>query len=451
MDDLMELRKHLSYAREHSGQILFPTQYQHLYERYDSLNFSGNSTSNSNIQRLLVEAESFARLCEAGEVFFQDIIHLRERAIEQGAENYAPESFQDAEQQFQKAVNLFLKGKMPFSEIEKLRKMYQKAEFVTIRDYLLGEFRISLRESEEMGAQKYVPRTYSLARRLLSQIERLVSREQYNNESLYQKTEQLEATLKVLHKFQKLLVYLEQSPENRESFLIELETFLSNIREKLPDSETDLGNDFQQNFTDLEAEIEALSKRVNFLVSEIQTLREDKLKLEKELWKKSSESERTTFLQRKISNILVNTRFPVEQDQNILRISIDSIQFVDNTSTLKPTTIAMVNEVARLLKEFPFTPVVVLYVEQIPADLPQQPDLLMKRALTIRKVLAQKSLSSENQIMVDARYQRIENASASLNGYVEVTINLNEYLENFPFGVENPTNIPSSHSQSTSE
>jgi len=322
--------------RFNRGDVLFPEKFARYRAEFDDLKTMSNqqiatSEETENISRLRKNLEELNTQAESIKPHFSDILEVRDDALENGANDFAPAAFNDAEESLlklaQKSVDK-ISGDFQARKNEIMAK-YRKAQFEAIGNNLLSEVRILIKESEDLDASKYAPRTYTLVKDLLAEVNAILANQEYENPELKQKAAQLSEESLHLLSIVQLAQKIRSSDDALESYLLDLESEIDQMAEPL-NSQPEFGNGVKralENLTNLINEQQALkaslNERVKVLSDSVRYLYDENLKLMGQLQHRSDITEQTRRLNQELSPFGVKTI----QENNHITLRTNGIRF----------------------------------------------------------------------------------------------------------------------------
>ena len=322
--------------RFNRGDVFFPEKFARYRAEFDELKTVSNqriptpeeaenlNRLRENLQELNVQAESL-------KPYFSDILDIRDDALENGANDFAPRAFNDAEESFlklaQKSVDK-IPGDFQARKNEILAK-YRKAQFEAIGNNLLSEVRILIKESEDLNASKYAPKTYTLVKNLLAEVNTILANQEYENPELKQKAAQLSQESLHLLTIVQLAQKIRSSDDALESYLLDLENDIDQMAEPF-NYQPEFGNGVKRalenlsNLINEQQELKAsLNERVKVLSDSVRYLYDENLKLMGQLRHRSDITDQSRRLNQELSPYGVKTI----QENNHITLRANGIRF----------------------------------------------------------------------------------------------------------------------------
>ncbi len=260
-----EIEDLLISIRLNRGDILYSDSFNTYNQTFQRLqqDESGRAVTDAErnkLQQIEYKLREINQATEKVRPYFSSIFAARDKAISDGASDFAPQLFRRAESSLQKAA-IQLRNEVSSNVDEKLTKilnLYRKAHFQAIQNKLLSEVRILIEESKDLDAEKYAPRTYLMVTELLSEVENILNRNQFNNPNLQDKAAQLSEESQHLLYITQLANDIESHDANFEDYILKLENLVA---------ETAALFDYEPNFSQ---GIEPVLENIEISVQELQ-------------------------------------------------------------------------------------------------------------------------------------------------------------------------------------
>lgn len=422
---LVQLERLIATLKIHLGDVLYPDLYSRFQNELERLREANAASSDpTQIDALTNDLQQWTEIAAQTQKALSDVLEARERAINIGAENLSTNTFQNAEKSLQSAAEN-LQNQRNTRSAQKARDLYQQAEQEAIRDKLLGEVRILLHESAELGAETVAPNQFQKTQQLLRDVENLLSRKNPPFMQLTQKSQQLIENARQLLFLVHQLKPLQHSNIAQETFLTDLQ---SEFRILAKDLFTTIrfDEDLSAVFKDLRAAIANVQQQNQDLIQRNAELIEENRILTRELAAHLTASARQELLQGKVERMLA--RFPgkIEQQNGFLSLKMDSVKFNPGSYDLSPQSLSNLNDAVLLLNEFSESPVIVRYVQVSSENLIQVQQLANWRAETICEYLHRMDVySSRNYQPLGLIYKPDSNSGTTEK--LEILIDLQHY------------------------
>lgn len=165
---------------------------------------------------------------------FANSLNAREDALSAGANLYAKELWDEAEQQFREAAEQLEKGDRDdsYQESVKAITIYRKAELSAIKTDLFEETRNLLKKADEMDVEDKAPKTLKKAKSLLAEAEKQLETNRYDMD--YPRTLAKQAKYEANHAIflYKTIQIMEDNKQELEDVILGLEEPLITIAAK---------------------------------------------------------------------------------------------------------------------------------------------------------------------------------------------------------------------------
>ena len=179
----------LSDANKARASLLAPTFYARGAEYYrraeGTLAGRGNIESiRKDLDRATAAFREAAQQATLARATFESTLKAREDAMSVGAESYASEEWGQAKQTFTEAAVRLEKGRLERAQQEgySAELLFRDAELTAIKANYLNETRSLLEKAREAKADRYAPRSYQDASRLLAEAEASLSESRYDTD-----------------------------------------------------------------------------------------------------------------------------------------------------------------------------------------------------------------------------------------------------------------------------
>lgn len=426
---IQSLERLLVELKANSGDILYPTVYQNLHSEVAELRGPGSDLASpeghANLNRLHHELSNWIELTRHTQKFFSDVLDARERALSLNAENLSSGIFQQAEVQLQLAAEHFRKQKNSDAAV-KAKALYQRAEREAIRDHLLGEVRILLHESAELGAEEFTPKLYQQNRIMLSEVESMVFGKRRQPLELSRKSRALLADARKLLFMVQVINPLYQHKSNAEIFLTDLLDQLKLLGKTL-EAPLDFEKGMSELFATMQTAVENLRQENRLLAGRNARLEEDNLQLETNLLSYKSFSEQQQFREQRVNRVKSLFKDRAEERNGFLAIRVDSIAFSGEQSLL-PEATRHLNRVLQILRDFAHHPMIVRYMIDADTGVLRQQQFATARAAAVRDYIRQQPLFARTPIQALGLVYKAGGNEVNATGQLEILVDLAAYL-----------------------
>lgn len=433
---LAKIQSLMAELQAQQADVFFPAKFQKFQTQVEEIqnspdNFEWESHINQ-IQNLERDLENWLAKIQNVRQFLNGPLIARERAIRIGAEDFAGDYFTGAEIKLRSAAEQYQAGKL--SQASNLsmeaEDAYQRAEFQTIRNNLLGEVRILLQESIDLQAEKLAPRSYRHTQNLLAEVENLVERERFDDLQLSQKSRELYGSAKHLLSLTRILSAMHQAPENAESFILALEEELTTLANQLGEilqSEDDpdaILAKTQIAARNLKQEKEQLEERN-------QRLELEKRELEREFFKNKSLGDQRNYLDGKIKRVKVMLDGAVEKQDRFLTLKFEPFAFNGVERSINSTNPEQLAKLLDALSEFSGCPLLMRYFQPEVKPTALNRTLANERAEAVKKYLKSYLLFYDTTIQAVGIVYDASQSGSDSHPYLEVRVDIEGY-----FGLE---------------
>ncbi len=435
---LQDLKKYITTFQSYEGELFYPEVFRECRADLDEIFRAAQTPAQSpdfqnQIKELANRLRYWVVVCTDARSYFESLLSVRQRVVENGGEMYAEKAFQEGDKNLRDAARLFQEGRMEatLKLMHDAEVHYRTAEYTAIRNNLLGQVRILLRESEDLNAIQNAPQTYHRVQVMLADVERQVKQTRITDEALSQEAQQLMFYAKHLLTMTRTVEILKKEPGNMEAFLLELEQSMQSLAQEL---ETTPGwnGSYEDIFAQLIQAAELQHKSISALKAEKEQLEIRELTLEKEFLKGSNVTERQQYLQKKLDRIKSDFPFVLVEEGNWIHFRVDSIRFHEETNQFTTQGKAQLRKLSNMLEEFPYTPIIVRVVETVPTALSDAPKSIMKHVQTIKEILYEDLIDAEKYINVVYELQRVQSGTIASALTIKVEVDLNAYLSALP-------------------
>jgi len=361
----------LSDANKARASLLAPTSYASGAEYYrraeGTLARRGNIESiRKDLDRATEAFRDAAQQATLAGTTFESTLKAREDAMSVGAESYASAEWNQAKQTFAEAAVRLEKGSLERAQQEghSAELLFRDAELTAIKANYLNETRSLLEKAREAKADRYAPRSYQEASRLLAEAETSLSENRYDADrprSLAQT-----ARHSALHAI--YIAGLEADIRDKqltlEDVLIEWEGSIGKIAQTL-DTPVHFDNGEAAAITQIEKEVIALlseTRRLDAALEERQvqldTLIQETASMER-LSKLVARQERQKQRLAKVEALFGSDEATVLRQQDSIILRMISLNFNVGKADLRDEHEGLLNNLRFALAEFPESNIVV--------------------------------------------------------------------------------------------
>jgi OOP family OmpA-OmpF porin len=227
-------------AKSMQADLLIPTEYNRGIENYkDAEKYYADKKGVEKIEESLVEAVNhFNRAADfsvSAKLVFANSLNARADALSAGADRFAKEMWNEAEEVFNRAAKELEKGDRDdsYEYSTEAIEIYRKAELTSIKTDLLDETRAYLEKADDMKVDREAPKTIKKAESLLAETEKELETNRYDMD--YPRILAKQAKYEVLHAIalDNTISEMDDRDMEMEDVILKYETPLIKIAEKM--------------------------------------------------------------------------------------------------------------------------------------------------------------------------------------------------------------------------
>lgn len=442
-DDYSQIESLMLTLRAFQADILFPEVFQNFQNEIESFRNPGSDTNweaGSNDKETLRQSlEQWISRADKTQQFLKDALAARQRAIEAGSEEFAPEVFRDAESHLHNAADIYQKGNSTRAlHLSKEAEMlYRKAEFQSIRNNLLGQIRIQIQEAKDMRAEELVPKSYQYTAKLLAEVETLIEKNRFDDLQLSQKSRDLYTSAKHLLYLARTANFISQAAGNTETVMLRLEERLTLLVNQLNETPTAIKG-AEELLAQLQLSAQNLLLAGERLEKRNQQLELENRELERELLTYKSLSDQRLELERKIKQVSVILEENVEKQGQFLTLKIDPFIFDGEGSEISSADPAQLAKLMDALHEFYGYPLLIRFVQPSNGTLAYYQSLASRKAQSIVEYIRSHLLFGDTAIQSAGVAYAPGESGFQPASFLEIRIDLGNYpgLEQHTSGTE---------------
>ena len=349
----------LARLRSENGHILFPSIYRSFQKQLEA-GVSGDSLVSLSPEvrnQLRVELETWVQISRQASEFLADVLEVRREAMALQAGDFAPEAFERAERGLQRAARLYHQNqhKKARQMGDEALELYRKAQAEAIRNRLLGEARIFLQESKDLGADTYAPRTVALVEQVLNRVETLLNNGRYDDPELMRQSRLLEEQAKHLLMLMQVIRRFQREKAGAEAYLLDLEHGLDSLSSLL-DYQPRYSAGLPEVLSELTDALRSLKKELTQLREENRRLKAQNQTLRRQIDRLEAQLDRKQRLISRIERIAETLKplgVRVEQQGNQLVLGVDNLPFAPGSSAIPSSEQTRLRAIVQALGEFP--------------------------------------------------------------------------------------------------
>lgn len=296
-----------------------------------------------------------------GEVLFKEVLEAREDALVAQAPDFASTEFEEAENKFLDASNRLEKGDLngARNRIPKILDAYGQAEFVAIRESIIGNVRDLFKKAEDRNVKKNAPLTMREAKTLYDEVLVILNGDRYAKTNAREIATKAAYEIKHAMYLADVIEKLKKDEKNWEKLIRDFEDRLDHVASELGfEGEFDKGlakteNDVVLAIQNLKEENKTLKEDLSSLQTESEELRQKIQQYEKtvvsELEKKKEREEKL----KKIEKIFTRDEAQVILSENQLIMRLYGLTFGSGSTVITPEHFMLLTKVMRALRVFP--------------------------------------------------------------------------------------------------
>jgi outer membrane protein OmpA-like peptidoglycan-associated protein len=418
--------------RSSFGDILYSDQYFELKQIYQNLKerTKGRDLTeieNRDANEIFSKFEKIKSDAETSRPYLSSVLKAREEALANNSEDFAPVEFQKAENELRDIANR-LRSENPARVENKIIESFQlfrQAQFQAIRNKLLSEVRILVRESQDLEADKLTPRTLNLVLELLQDVENILDRKEFNDPSLQDKAVQLSAESQHLLYLVQITRRVQRDDAALEDFLLKLEdsvrkiALLLNYDPQFSDGISSVLSDIQSSIRGLQEENFRLSEANQFLKDSLLEKNNEIINLKNNLADKDDFAKKVELLQNKVHEYGVS----VWQQGNEIILRLTEIQFEPGKITMTDEVKFVLEIIGRSIREFPNSKILVRIGQEAVGNTDYNISLALQRAKSAALILQSAGYIADGRLHSEGIL--LPKSSPNRSAILEIIINMN--------------------------
>ncbi len=348
--------------RLNRGDVLYPEDYYKSKQLFEELksNTAGRQLTNDEEQtahQLYLRFKRIDAASEALKPYFSSVFAARDEAIADGAEDFAPDIFNEAESGLQKAAERY-RDQIPADAEGKINEIlaeYRHAQFEALRNKLLSQVRILIQESNDLDAQKMAPRTYALVSDLLSEVESIINRNRFNDTSLQEKASQLSEESQHLLQLVQQAQKIRRNEAGFEEYMLQLENSISRLA-ALVNYEPRYSEGVSTVLENIGMSIESLQRENRMLRDENSQLSDSLQQMQLKIAQIQEKLGEQNDLKKRIGHLRENfagTKIQVLEQDKELVLRLDGIQFQPGKIQVNASDQELLERMGEALRAFP--------------------------------------------------------------------------------------------------
>jgi len=353
----------LDELQRYDAEVLSPEHfkkaveyYKKASEEYDNKD-KGIDEIKEKLQKCREEALKAKEVVQLAREHLHKTLAARDSALSANAPTFAPEQWDEAEDEFKEATAQLEDGDVDDAKEygEKAYKLFKQTELLAIKNAILGDARTQLAVAKKEGAEEYCLQTYRHATTLLMDAESFIDKNPYARDQAVQKA--LLAAYEGRHAqyLARTIRKLSKDDANWEGLILKFEEILSNLGTPFH-YQPKFDNGFDPVIKTLKAHIITLKDEQKRLLAENTALEEKINSLQErqattsEALKKKEELEQKI---EKVKSIFNRSEAEVIYQGDKLVIRLTGLHFKSGRSIIQPEYFALLTKVQRALRVFP--------------------------------------------------------------------------------------------------
>jgi OOP family OmpA-OmpF porin len=372
----------LRAANELNGAILAPTSYKEgaeLYRRAEKTLADGGTLE--SIRRDLNQAtkafQKSAKFSAIADAAFGGTLQARADAVNAEAATYAPNAWLAADTKFSDAMSSMEKGRKRSAERSggQALELFRQAELDAIKANYLNETRALLEKADDKKAERWAPKSFADASRLLTEAETALNKDRYDTDRPRSLAQQAKHSAKHAIYVSRMADAIDDNDTNLEDLLSGWEASIGRLAAQVDvpvdfdDGQEQAISIIQTAVVNLQSQLALQANSISERDEQINALNAQMAQLQQNLGSKSEAAEalNEVLVQQERNRLRfasVENLFNVDQ-ANVLRkgntviVRMIGLTFDSNAASLKPEHDQVLNLLNQAIAEFPGAIVVI--------------------------------------------------------------------------------------------
>jgi len=405
-----ETDKLLAQAKSEQASILSPVNFANAMNRYNQAleDFKEKKQIKkieSKLQEVQEKLNAALKTAKLGKIAFATTLKAREDALNANATEYAPDIYNEAEDDFISATKKLERNdvKGAKSKIPEIDNLYRQAELNAIKVSIIGTVRNLMREARDIDADDYTPITYANALKYLNEAESILNSNRRSESSAKEKAEKAEIEAKHAIYLTKQIKRLKKNENEWENFILDREIYIEQIAHELGfEAHFDEGLDkplqeiynvtklLQQEKRQLIKENQEKDKEIEKLSTELQKYRQREQGLQAELEEKQYRLElkrKREELIASVEEMFSSSEAVVLRKGNDIIIRLIGLTFPSGKSIIKPEFFNLLATLQRAVRKFNNSPITIEGHTDAIGDDRYNENLSYERAIAVKQYL----------------------------------------------------------------
>lgn len=430
----------LSSLRATNGELLYPEVCGKFADEIQTLK-SGTLAEETDRrkEKLASDLRLWISIAERAQNFLANALFNRSRAMELQAPDFAAKMVIGGDALLRDAADCIWKDKQEAAtqKMQAATVYFQKAQLISIRDNLIGQARILLRESADLKAETIAPNTYARTSQLLEEVTELCRANRFDDVHLYEKGSQLLSTARHLLKLAQVIQPIYQSQQQAETFLVELEEAISALGKEM-NYMPEFSEGVNRALQDMKKAAQNLELEKNQLEQRNLQLEMENEALQKELQRYQNPAEQRSFWTAKIRKARDILGDQLSEKGGYLVIRSSSTIFQETREAIALEGLPELNRIGEALSEFRGNPVLVRLTEYSTNLLSDAQKLASRRAQKVAQYLQEQVRLPRQDLGAIGLAYPARAGSDLPPSQLEILIDLKAYLS---FDVDLPSKL----------
>ena len=315
-EKLKRTEANLKKLEGNRGALLSPKNFEKAKEKYNKAQDNYNKGKNiKDIEKNLQESETAIKdankVIELANIAFAEALVAREDAETVNAPDYATEEYEKAASKFSEAILKLEGGNLDSAKKKgaEAENLYRNAELSAIKANTIGTAQSIIKEAKDAGAEKYAPRTYNHSKNLAAEAENILNTDRYAGDEAQRKAEQSIYEAKHAIYITRKAKIMEGDKANIETLFLENEELVGRVA---------LAMDIEAKFD------EGLEKPTSTMTQIIKNMREENVRLNKEIVEKNGKIEKLRNELNEAKNELAKLKGEYEYELEQKRLELEA-------------------------------------------------------------------------------------------------------------------------------
>ncbi len=348
--------------RLNRADILFPNKFNDYYGEFLRLRSvseqrSLTSTEQSDLAELQRLFSELNQKAESIRPFISGVLEVRDDALFNNADDFAPSLFRQAEENLQRLADRIAEGRSENIQgfIQETIVRYREAEYEAVKNKLLSEVRILIQESRDLDAEKTVPVTYRKVDRMLKEVEKILSSQNYEDPTLGMKARELLVESRHLLNLAQLARQVQRDDSAFEQYILQLEdsirelATLMGVTAEFSGNNEQILSDIAFAVKELKRELDQQKKQNVVLLDSLEDLQQEIAALRSQVMENETTLHKVDQLKSRLAS--ENIKVLYQNDRIVLRMN--GIEFPLGKIQINRTDRERLEKIGEVLRNFP--------------------------------------------------------------------------------------------------